>query len=298
MSKDFLITGIPRSGTSFVCSLINRLPDVVALNETMNMKTLLLAPDTAAKVATLKTYFTHVRDVILTRHMMPQHELSGIDDNMFLTNRSSGRKSAKVGKVALVELGRELSPNFSLGLKNLNVFALHLPEIEGHFDCWALVRNPLATLASWHTIDNPVRRGFIMGAKVLGLPLADTLANIKDDRSRRLALLDWYYRRFTEVLGLDRIKRYEDIVSTNGGRLADLFHSASTLPNLAEAPLENRNHNPLYGDAVGAIVDAEALLEDRHHTCWRVYQRSEVRALLSEYKRRKRMPGLAIGGPE
>ncbi len=137
-----------------------------------------------------------------------------------------------------------------------------------------------------------------MGAKVLGLPLADTLANIKDDRSRRLALLDWYYRRFTEVLGLDRIKRYEDIVSTNGGRLADLFHSASTLPNLAEAPLENRNHNPLYGDAVGAIVDAEALLEDRHHTCWRVYQRSEVRALLSEYKRRKRMPGLAIGGPE
>src|SRR6266404_8304605 len=35
--RNVLITGIPRSGTTLVCSLLNKLPDVVALHEPMDV---------------------------------------------------------------------------------------------------------------------------------------------------------------------------------------------------------------------------------------------------------------------
>src|SRR5260370_24551406 len=35
--RNVLITGTPRSGTTLVCSLLNKLPDVVALHEPMNV---------------------------------------------------------------------------------------------------------------------------------------------------------------------------------------------------------------------------------------------------------------------
>ena len=35
--RNVLITGTPRSGTTLLCSLLNKIPDVVALHEPMNV---------------------------------------------------------------------------------------------------------------------------------------------------------------------------------------------------------------------------------------------------------------------
>jgi hypothetical protein len=35
--RNVLITGTPRSGTTLICSLLNKLPDTVALHEPMNV---------------------------------------------------------------------------------------------------------------------------------------------------------------------------------------------------------------------------------------------------------------------
>lgn len=290
MSRDFIITGIPRSGTSFVCALLNHLSDVVALNETMDINTLLSAPDASARTAVLRAYFASTRNSISKTGRMPQHELAGSDNNMFLSETVVGRKSAKTGRLISVDAHENLSSNFALGLKNLNVFALLLSELNVHFDCCALVRNPLATLASWHTLDHPVRDGQIVAAKRINIPLADRLADIGNSRDRRLALLAWYYERFTEVLKADRIFRYEDIISSNGRNLETMFPSASKLPHLQTEPLQNHNESRLYGAATEAIGDAETLLEDQSHACWRIYAPSEVRALIRSYKTRAQEP--------
>ena len=50
--------------------------------------------------------------------------------------------------------------------------------------------------------------------------------------------------------------------------------------------MEGRNESLLYGAAAEAKADAEALLEDRGHACWRVYKPSDVRALLGVYQKR------------
>ena len=285
---DFIITGIPRSGTSLVCSLLNRLPDVVALNETIDIRPILSAKGSESRISSIKSHISAARHTITTERRMPAHELSGGGDNMFRDDGNVARRSAKTGKMLSVKVERSLSSNFRIGLKNLNVFAMILPELETHFECIALVRNPLATFASWHTLDHPVRQGRVLGAKVLSKPLWNRLESIGDDRSRRVALLNWYYRRFIEVLGEDSIFRYEDIIATNGRGLESTFPSASNLPSLLDQPLRDHNWNSIYGRAFEAVADAEALLQHRDHACWRIYQPSEVSTLLRTYTSRAR----------
>lgn len=285
MPKSIIITGAPRSGTTLVCSLLNRLPDVVALNETMDVAALAAMDGDAARVTAVAQYLADVRQAIVQRAEKPERRLHGDGDNMFLPAAAGERRWAGA-EVALVPVGKPLRPSFTLALKHPNAFSVLLPELRQRFDCWALVRNPLATLASWHSLDHPIRQGHAPMAEALDPALAQQLAAIEDDGSRRLALLDWYFRRFLEVLGPERILRYEDIIASNGTCLAGLAPEAQQLPKLLDAPLENRNDNSFYG----AAEDAEALLATVDHACWRLYDQTEVAALLNTLRSRSASP--------
>ena len=278
MPKAVIITGAPRSGTTLVCSLLNRLPDLVALNETMAVAALAAMDGNAARVAAVAQYLADVRQTIAERAQQPERRLRGEGDNMFLPAAAGERRWAGA-EMAWVPLRKPLGPDFTLALKHPNAFAALLPELRHSFDCWALVRNPLAVLASWRPLDHPIRHGHAPMAEALDPALAQQLAAIEDDGARRLALLDWYFRRFLEVLEPERILRYEDLIASNGASLAALAHQARQLPKLLDAPLENRNGNALHGAAAEALEEAETLLADPDQACWRFYDRAEVAAL-------------------
>ncbi|MCY4342338.1 MAG: sulfotransferase [Gammaproteobacteria bacterium] len=276
MNRNLIITGIPRSGSTLACYLLNRLPDVVALNETMNVGGLLALPDADSRVQAIADYFSETRRIIDQTGKMPQLRVAGSEGNMFLSDASTGRKSAKLGS-ALTDLGKVLPIGYWLALKHLNAFAALLPELRHRFDCFAL------------------GRGHMPVAEALDERLAERLASIEEGRERRLALLDWYCRRFTDFLAPERIQRYEDIMASNGSCLAEVLPSASDLPVFLREPLGGRNENLLYGAAAEAKADAEALLEDRGHACWRIYEPAEVSALLGHYQRRPLAPQGAEG---
>ena len=149
-----------------------------------------------------------------------------------------------------------------------------------------MVRNPLAVLASWHSLDHPIRQGHAPMAEALDPALAQRLAAVDGARPRRLALLDWYFQRFLKVLGPKRILLYEEIIASDGACLAGLAPQARQLPKLLDAPLENRNDNALYGAAAQAREDAQTLLATPNHACWRLYEKAEVAALLEALRSR------------
>lgn len=278
MPKAVIITGAPRSGTTLVCSLLNRLPDLVALNETMDVTALPAMDGDALRVAAVERYLADVRQAILERAQKPERRLRGEGDNMFLPAAAGERRWAGA-EMAWVPLRKPLRPGFTLALKHPNAFAALLPELRQRFDCWALVRNPLAVLASWRTLDHPIRRGHAPMAEALDPALAQRLTAIADEGPRRLALLDWYFRRFLQVLEPQRILRYEEIIASNGACLAALAPHARQLPKLLDAPLENRNGSTVHDAAKDAPLDAEALLAAPDHACWRFYDQAEVAAL-------------------
>ena len=129
-------------------------------------------------------------------------------------------------------------------IKHNAAFAVMLPALVEDFDCLALVRNPLAVLASWNTVDLPVAQGRLPVAERLEPPLAAALDAEPDRLSRQLLLLDWLFRRFALVLPRAHILRYEDVIDSHGEILAEA--SGIRVPM---SVLKNQNASRLYDPA-------------------------------------------------
>src|SRR5947199_3899761 len=59
--RNVLITGIPRSGTTLVCSLLNKVPDVVALHEPMDVWDFAGARDAASLASIIENFCAQSR---------------------------------------------------------------------------------------------------------------------------------------------------------------------------------------------------------------------------------------------
>src|SRR5262249_60537406 len=98
---------------------------------------------------------------------------------------------------------------------------------------YAVVRHPLAVLASWQTVPFPYRYGRMPGAERFDGDLRRRLWATEDRVDRQLLLLDWLFARY-EQLPQKNVVRYEDIVSPEGGALAAVNEPARALhPPLA-----------------------------------------------------------------
>ena len=73
--RNVLITGTPRSGTTLLCSLLNKLPDMVALHEPMNVWDFPKCPDASAVADVIEAFCVetrkslHERGVAMSKHV-------------------------------------------------------------------------------------------------------------------------------------------------------------------------------------------------------------------------------------
>ena len=77
MKRDILLTGIPRSGTTLCCSLLNRLPDVLALVEPLDMSALRAAGANEDKMRFIARYADTVRADVQIKGQAPGQILTG-----------------------------------------------------------------------------------------------------------------------------------------------------------------------------------------------------------------------------
>ena len=117
-----------------------------------------------------------------------------------------------------------------------------MSELTDSFSCLAVVRNPLAVLASWQTVDLPVHLGRIPAGEQFDLELQRVLSKEPHVLRRQIAVLNWFFAAFRTHLQPHNIIRYEDLVSSGGLVLYRLIGRNGTQP----VSLENRNGNRLY----------------------------------------------------
>src|ERR1700716_780909 len=81
--RNVLITGLPRSGTTLLCSLLNKLPDTVALHEPMNVWDFPKCPDASAVADVIENFCVETR-TSLHEHgfAMSKHVHGKIPDNV------------------------------------------------------------------------------------------------------------------------------------------------------------------------------------------------------------------------
>ena len=242
-NNNVLVTGPPRSGTTLTCHLLNKLPDTVALHEPMKPKKFAQLKDYEEICCSIKRFCDEQRESIHTRKRAISKNVGGaVPDNPFGAGRSdAGLRQSLISKGEIV-VDKDLSRDFMLIVKHPAAFTAVLEGLVERFPVYAVIRNPLGTLASWSSIDVNVQSGHAPAAERLDPDLKAKLAAIDDDLDRQIYLLGWFHEQFRRYLPERSIIRYESVIESGGRALSVVRPEAEKLSQ----PLESRNKNKLY----------------------------------------------------
>jgi hypothetical protein len=278
--KNIILTGLPRSGTTLSCHLLNQLPNVVALHEPMDIKKLGQGRDGATLIAAVQEFFHKNRASILsTGAALSKHAGGVVPDNPFSNERLATGKRRSLVSHGTIQIDKPLTDNFLLVIKHPIAFTAALEQLQEHFPSHAIVRNPLATLASWNSVAVPVADGHAPAAEQLDLRLREELARLTDKTDRQLHLLSWCFEKYGRLLPRSSVIRYEEIIGTGGGALYPITPQAIKL----NQPLASKNLNSLY-DREGMLRLGEKLLAS-DGAYWDFYSRESVIALMDTASR-------------
>jgi ribosome-associated protein YbcJ (S4-like RNA binding protein) len=277
---DIILTGIARSGTTLSCSLLNRLPQCIALHEPMNPADLVGLPYPDAYLERIGAFFKDQRSSLLRSGIAVSKGRDGIvPDNPFGTALAATGLRASIVRTRTVRFDKALSRDFRLVVKHPNMFTATLPALSTRYPCYAIVRNPLAVLLSWNSIEAPVNEGRLPFGEAFDPELKSHLAAEPDRLSRQLIIIRWYFSRYTHLLPRNQVIRYEDLISSGGRALAVMDPGALALSE----PLENRNKNHLYDHSLVQALADRLLGEESIYGIF--YSRSDVERLCAEWTR-------------
>lgn len=275
---NILLTGLPRSGTTLACQLLNDIPDTVALYEPMRVKDFAELDSHAAICQSIAQYCAEQRASLKSRGLTrAKRAASNAPTNSYDVAPEEGALRKAVVSRGDIVVDKPLTDDFTLVIKHVAAFAAITREAVQYFPFYALVRNPLAILASWNSLEHGVREGHAPAAERLDAALAARLAAIADPAERQLALLGWFFEQFTRYLPASSIIPYESVTSTGGRALSVIHPGAESLTE----PLDNRNTNPLY-DRESTLRAGERLLQS-DGAYWSLYSRASVEVLLEEF---------------
>jgi len=273
--RNVLITGTPRSGTTLVCSLLNKLPNIVALHEPMNVFEFVgRSGDEPAKM--IEEFCAESRMSLHEHGFATSKHVGGkVRDNSAAVDTAG--KRARQTEHGRIEIDKPLSQDFTLAVKHPMAFAALLEPLSKRFECFAVVRNPLATLASWNSLDwFPLRDGHSPIGEKLDVDLARALATKSEAIERQIYVLEWFHDRFGRFLQEPAVMKYEALIESRGRELAKCFPAASQL----DESLASKNVSEFYDRALMTEIGGRLLRRDG--ALWNFYSKRDVENLLSE----------------
>lgn len=270
-----ILAGLPRSGTTLTCHLLNKLPNVVALHEPINPFELPgLNSDTV--VTCINVFCEEQRQSLLASGVAKSKSLDGaVPTNSMADFDPESGKRIRVLNSDTLKVDKPLANDFLLVVKDPNFCAANLHLLLDGFDCFAIVRNPLSVLLSWNSLEMPCSQGFAPAAEAFDSKLAESLRSESDKYNRQLNLLAWHFNQYVTNLSPERVIRYEDIIAS-GGRALRVIHPDAAM--LDEA-LASKNDNDLYDASLKQML-SEKLLAAKDGAFWQFYTPEQITALL------------------
>ena len=287
---DLIITGVPFSGATLVRGLLNRLPDVVAIDAPETWNDLLDIQDPDLQCRSVVERFAEIRHALAHRHgHAATNRRSGLFSRLVPHRQHESPILHEAGLEEAFKTKKHLPPEFTVAVTSRYLIACSLATMAHRFRCCAVVRNPLAVLSEWRVRGGPLRQGREPRIEKLDPGLTTKLQAATNDLERRIILLDWYFGRFSKSSTSMIVQRYEDVVASNGGSLATVLTSAGAIPGLPGSPLRDGNAD-VREDRDIAKKELEALVGDREHACWAFYRPTEVEDVLNDHGERPRFP--------
>lgn len=136
---DLIVTGLPRSGTSFLCRILSERPNTVVINEPSEVFPALAEGEVPWGIACF--YADMRRELLAGRPILNKHVGGKLVDD-----------TAREQDLAVPYLPAISSPAFTLGTKNTLAYLVRIQsmlKVMPNAHCIALVRHPYDCLASW-----------------------------------------------------------------------------------------------------------------------------------------------------
>ncbi len=249
MSKNLVITGIPRSGTSYVCALLNGIENTVLVNEPVEALQYLhnSSPHTLAE------YYAHTRESILKGAPIQNKIINGkfIED----TNDNDVR----CDYIPVVK-----DASFIFGSKNTFVYLVCLEKIRKQMPdavILACVRHPYDVIASWKRVVFPHLKNanpafFIDYASDQEGESLLRIGSVREIEIRYALMWDYLAQCIIRKIDDLVLLKYEEFVVDPAGHLAAVYSALDVnLQRMPEMPVsEARTRREVLSAAeVGAI---------------------------------------------
>jgi hypothetical protein len=253
---DLIITGLPRSGTTLVAALVDAREGVCCLSEPQRHVELAeTAADAAAFVAAVGADFAALRRELADGAAVMDRRGQNDEavDNYFAEPDAAGVRSPRFRCVP--RSVANMTDDTVLAVKHNGLFTGVLPEFvaAGRHAVLAIVRDPADAIASWQSIDMPIRHGRLPAAERFWPELAAIVR--RDDLpllDRQILVADLVLARFRQC-GV-QVLRYEDLVHDIG--LLDTVPCLASRPVRGPAPVPRRR----------PPGEASRVIRDRIHT--------------------------------
>lgn len=230
-----LLTGIPRSGTTLACHVLNLNHQTVALHEPLSPTQLQGTPNQVVRLI-LSQLESMRRDLLETGHAISKQADGKIPMNPVALTTGRRKEVVELGRISV---DKSLSENFCLIVKHNALFTALSPLLESQLPLFALVRNPLPVLASWQSVELPVAKGTIPMGERFDPILSKNLRKETDVLAKQLIILSWFferYRQFEET----RIISYESMIKTDGACLTAITETKFAVTDLEEQLTNSR----------------------------------------------------------
>jgi hypothetical protein len=240
VGRDVILTGIPRSGTTLSCKILLSVENQIALNEPIAGE---LFRKGKPPLKVIQQCFSQYRKSLLKKGTAPARTKQGqITDNAYSKGQ---KKRERVLERTVVDFKKPLSADFTLILKHCAEFTLILEELQDNYECFAMVRNPLAVLASWNSVNVPVSRGKVAKSQIFKPQFHRQIEQIGPLFEKQLFILNWYFRQY-EILAPENVIKYERVISSQGEALNTISGKETHSPDT----LYDQNQNSIYDRTV------------------------------------------------
>lgn len=280
-----VLTGPPRSGTTLTCYLLNKLPNTLALHEPIRPFSFADPKADAQDIlSAMKGFFDEQRHSVTERGIAQSKHVRGrIPTDPYAAAGDRGgriryqliREGPEHGEIVVDK--ETFTPDFWLIIKDPATLSALLPLLSGWFPCHAVVRNPLAILGSWNSVNHAARAGRSPVAERYDKRLKQKLDALDGRVERQLLLLDWWFRRVRDHLPSENVLRYEKLCSSGGKALAIVNPAARHL----DETINPRNSNPAYDR--GEMLALGGRLLSSEGAYWHFYSRQDVEDVMATY---------------
>lgn len=229
-AEDILITGLPRSGTSYLCRLLSERANTVIINEPPQVFSAL--SESVQPWGVPRMYEELRREIRNGRPVLNKHCKGRIIED-----------TARADDVATSYTAEVSSNGFTLGTKNTLAYLSRLPAIRRTMPwvrCVGLIRHPYDCLVSWSRTFEHLRTASVQ-SQPIGHPEDPALAGwqrkalleIANTESVPLRRALWWRYLAWQLLDQEGLRwlRYEDLLSAPR-EMADRLVEGKALPML------------------------------------------------------------------